>query len=194
MHFQKTRYNGTGTDVLVGKSVLCIFACAVFAASFAGDTIILRAIPPVEAPVINKKILSLTIDLSFDNCPQEYWIHHDKETERLIIEFFGVHIKAPATEIQGTSVISDLTVENDTTDLSLQGKSAKLSMALEKGWHYESWILNDKVLRLQLWMPLNPRKVFTGRKNRVALPLLLTTVLVAGITYVIISTSSNEGN
>jgi hypothetical protein len=165
--------------------------CVVFASAYAGDTITLQAIPPVEAPVIDKKILRLTIDLSFTSCPQEYWVHHDKEKERLIIEFFGIHVDAPVTEIKGTSIVSDLTVVNKQTDLSLQGKSAQLSMALQKGWHYESWILNDRVLRLQLWMPLNPRKVFTGRKNRFVLPLLFTTVGVAVVTFGAISISHN---
>jgi hypothetical protein len=158
----------------------------------AQENIKLRMIPMVEAPVIEKKILKLNVDFVFNHCPQEYWIHYNRETGRIVIEFFGFHIDAPPLTIKGTSVVSDLTFFNSETNMALSGKSAQISMALQEGWHYESWIISGKVLRLQLWMPLNPGKILMSRKNRFILPMVLTIFGVAAVTYFIIAAINNS--
>ena len=155
------------------------------------DNIKLRMIPTVEAPVIEKKILRLNVDFVFNRCPQEYWIHYNRETGRIVIEFFGLHIDAPPLTIKGTSVVSDLTLFNNETNLALNAKNAQISMAMQEGWHYESWIIGGKVLRLQLWMPLNPNKVLMSKKRRFILPMLLTTFGVAAVTFLIITVINN---
>jgi hypothetical protein len=147
----------------------------------------------VKAPVIEKKTIKFNIDFVFDHCPQEYWLFYDHKTERLVIEFFGVHIESPSVEIKGTSIISDLKVKNKTTDLALNGKNSQISMVMKKEWHYESSILKGRrVLRLQLWMPLNPNKGLGRKKNFYRIPILVTSLSLLITLYVILLDQTNR--
>ncbi|MBN1577246.1 MAG: hypothetical protein JW913_11875 [Chitinispirillaceae bacterium] len=142
----------------------------------------MRTVPMVEAPVIEKKTLKLNVDFVFNQCPQEYWLHYNREAGRIVIEFVGLHIDAPPLAIKGTSVVKDLIVSNNETDMALNKKSAQISMTMQEGWHYESWIIGGKILRLQLWMPLDPSKTLKTRRNKVTVWMVLTTFALAGST------------
>ncbi|MBN1306827.1 MAG: hypothetical protein JXA18_02845 [Chitinispirillaceae bacterium] len=166
--------------------MFCTVLCGVIASGHAEENIRLKAVPMVEAPVIEKKIIRLNIDFVFDRCPPEYWLHYRREEGRLVIEFVGFHIDAPPLAIRGTSVVKDLVVSNDETDMALNKKSARISMAMQEGWHYESWIIEGKVLRLQLWMPLDPLRTIASRRNRLTFWMVLTAFVVAGVTFWII--------
>jgi hypothetical protein len=159
------------------------------------DKIRLRMVPAVQAPVIVKKSYRLTIDFLFNRCPQEHWIFYDRAKERLIVEFFGISIDAPpAISVKGTSVVSDLAVVNGESNSALNGKVARLSMALQQGWHYESKVVDGKVLRVQLWMPLNPTENLEKKKpGRMAIPIILITAGVAGLTSIIIFAATHTG-
>jgi len=148
----------------------------------AQDMITLRTIVPIDVPVIEDRTLRLKVDLVFDHCPDEYWLHYNKETGRLVIEFFGVHVNAPQAKIRGSAVISDLKVVNNETMFALNGKSSQVSMLIKEGWHYDSRIIAEKVLRIQLWMPLNPSRVLEAEKKRPLLPLLILVIAVVGVT------------
>ncbi len=180
------------TRAMVGRTGLFIrialgfLACGELVAGYAQDNIKLRLIPTVEAPIIEHKILKLNVDLVFNRCPQEYWIHYNQETGRLIVEFFGVFVDAPPLAIKGTSALNDLTIFNNETNLALNGKSSQISMTMQKGWHYESWIIGGKVLRIQLWMPLNPTRIIEAQRNRIVLPVVLSIFGIAGISFAII--------
>ena len=136
----------------------------------------------MDVPVIEAKTLRVMVDLKFDQCPQEYWIHYNEDAGRLVIEFFGYHVDAPKVKISGTTVISDLRVVNSETVFALNGKSSQVSMQIDKGWHYDSWIIGGKVLRIQLWMFLDPSRVLEAEKKRPFLPILIISIVTASIT------------
>ncbi len=167
------------------KKILFFFPFFLITSIFAEENIRLLNIPMVEAPVIENNVLKIKVDLVFDKCPEEYWIYYNRGTGRLVIEFFGFHMDAPPLKIQGTSVLSDPVHSNNETNLSLKGKSCTVSMAMQQGWHYDSKVLDGKVLRLQLWMPLNPQKTLMANKKRFVLPIILTLVGAAGLTYLL---------
>ena len=154
----------------------------------AQTTISLRMIPPVGVPAIEKKVVRVKVDLIFDYCPQEYWVYYKKDTGRLVVEFFGFHVDAPPIEIKGTSIVSDLKVVNSETSFALNGQYSQISMAMQDGWHYESRILQGgKVLRLQLWMPLNPGKALHTKKRNLWLPILVISIASVSIAAGIIA-------
>ena len=148
----------------------------------AQDLITLRTVVPIDVPVIENHTLRLKVDLVFDHCPEEYWLHYNNDAGRLVIEFFGVHVDAPQVRIRGTTVISDLKIVNNETMFSLNGKGSRISMLIEEGWHYDSRIIGGKVLRIQLWMPLNPSATLEAKKKRPLLPILLLVAVVVGVT------------
>jgi hypothetical protein len=165
---------------------------------YGSEKITLKSIPLVEAPEIEKKVIKYHIDFVFDHCPKEYWLFYDVETERLVIEFFGVSIDTTSVEIKGTSVVSDLTVKNSTTDMALNGKGARISMVMKEGWHYESslpgWHYEsslpedeENTLRLQLWMPLNPTKALNRKRKYIRIPIIVSSIalVVAGLIIIL---------
>ena len=174
------------SNVVSRNLLFCTALCGAIASGYAEKSITLKTVSMARAPVIEKKILRLNIDFVFDQCPQEYWLHYDKEKGRLVIEFFGFNIDAPPLAIQDTSVVKDLIVSNNETNIALNKQSAQISMVMQGDWHYESWVIKGKILRLQLWMPYDLSKALKGRKNRFVLPMVLTTFVLAALTYLII--------
>ncbi len=150
------------------------------------DRIILKSVPAINAPVIEDKTYKLSVDFVFDHCPQEYWIFYNREEQRLVIEFFGVHIDHSDIEIRGTSILSDLVVKNNEKTPALNGIGSQISLAMEEGWHYESWIISGNVLRLQIWIPLDPHKNLETRKKRYILPVLLGIIGVVSLAVLLV--------
>ena len=154
---------------------------------FAQEVITLRTVVPIDVPVIEDRTLKLKVDLVFDHCPEEYWLHYNKSAGRLVLEFFGIHVDAPQVRIKGSSVISDLKVVNSETMFALNGKNSQVSMLIKKGaWHYDSRIIADKVLRIQLWMPLNPSLTLESEKKRPVVPVVLLVAAVVGVATTIL--------
>lgn len=145
------------------------------------DTIVLQTVTPVDVPLVENGTMRQKIDLVFDRCPEEYWLYYNKLSERLIIEFFGVHVTMARKQIRGTPILSDLEVVNSETRFSLNGINARISMLMERGWHYKSWIIGEKVLRIQLWIPLDPQRTLQGNKKRSRLPAV---IIIAALTCI----------
>lgn len=129
------------------------------------DIIVLRGIPNILPPEIEKRVARLTVNLVFNRAPIDYWVNYNKKLKRIAIEFIGVHLVDSGATISGTEILDSLLIENGATDLALNNKIARLSMLLDEGWHYESWIVGRNTIRLQLWTTLNPEKSF-GKKQR----------------------------
>ena len=146
------------------------------------DTIVLRSVAPTDVPLVEKKMLRQKIDLVFNKCPEEYWIHYNSKTEQLVIEFFGVHVTTPRTQTKGAPLMSDLRVVNSETRLSLNGISAQISIPMKHGWHYKSQIIGEKILRIQLWIPLDPQRTLQAKKKRSRLPAVIVIFAVTCIT------------
>jgi hypothetical protein len=151
-----------------------------------GDDITLYSVSPVDVMVIEKNTLKLRVDLVFDRYPDEYWFHYNRNAGRLVLEFFGIHVNASKVKIRDTSVIADLKVVNGETAFALNGKNAQISMRISEGWHYRSQPVGDKVLRLFLWKPLNPARTFKTKKKKPLLPVLIISVVAAGITAAVL--------
>ncbi len=153
----------------------------------AEGAITLYSVTPVDVMVIEKNTLKLRVDLVFDRYPEEYWFHYNKTTGRLVLEFLGIHISAPKVKIIDTTVLSDLKVVNGETVFALNGKNAQISMRIGEGWHYRSQPIGDKVLRLFLWKPLNPASNFETKKKKPLLPVLIISIVAAGITAAVMA-------
>jgi hypothetical protein len=167
---------------------ICIFG--VVCGSGPGDTILLKYIPVVLAPEIElkEKVIRNTVDFVFDKCPKDYWVYYDKRARQLVIEFFGVSLKAESPRIKGTSIVGDPSISNHETSLALNGKSAQVRMNMNEQWHYDTWVINGKILRLQLWKPLKPRKLGKSRKPWLIYPIAIAiTVSTLVITTIVLS-------
>jgi hypothetical protein len=163
---------------LMAKITLWGVLLAVFAL---GDISLLMVLP-VDVPIIEKKTIRRNVDLVFDRCPHEYWVYYNKKESRLVVEFFGVHINAPSIEIKDGSIVSDLKVINNETLFALNKKNSQISMLMKDKWHFDSWIIRGKVLRIQLWVPLNPSRTLGKGKRSVLLPVVLISMVVVIMT------------
>lgn len=163
---------------------ICIFG-AVCGSNGSGDTILLRYIPSVPAPEIElkSKVVRNTVDFVFNKCPKDYWVFYDKRARQLVIEFLGVYLEAEPHEIKGTSIVGDPAISNHKTTFTLNGKSAQVRMDMNEIWHYDTWVVNGKILRLQLW------KSFKGQKFRKSsIPWLIYPITITISTLAIIIT------
>lgn len=152
----------------------------------AQDVIHLKSIPPVQPPVITNKTIRFNIDLVFNACPQEHWVYYSAKQQQLVIEFVGVHIEASPVEIRGTSIVSGVVIENSSTNFALSGNRARITMALREGWHYESWVISGKVLRLQLWAEVRPKEFLRKKGGRVIVPTVVTLLGLSLVAFTVI--------
>lgn len=131
-----------------------------------GDTITLKSIPDVPAPVYKDKKMWYTVNLIFDRCSKDYWIYYDDSLKQLVIEFMGTHVVSDDVMVNGTPVITNPTVSNYETGLAFNGKKAQIRFDMKDPWHYdEDWVIDGKVLQFKLWMPLNTQKALNRKKS-----------------------------
>lgn len=172
------------------KYFLCIAVTCVKIIGAEKDVIKLRHIPFVYSPVIENRTFKFKIDFVFDYCPAEHWVYYDDKNKLLVIEFFGVHIEPPKDlVIKGTSIVSNLNIINYDTRLSLSGKASKITMTMNEGWrHAESEIIGERILRVHLWMPLNPSKVLEAKKNLYIMPIVvsISTLLITSFVLLLL--------
>lgn len=168
------------TVLLVMTSSFCAVA----------DTLRVKTIPVVEPFAIKKKVAKLTVNFVFEKVTPDYWMYYSRDKEELVFEFFGVSISDSLPVIKGTEVISNLHVENGSTDLAFNRKVSRLIFSLEPGWHYESWIVEGKTLRLSLWTNLDPSRKIGKKSATVWYFLGGVTIAIATTALLLILTGS----
>lgn len=154
------------TTIVLRCSIWLLLVGTSLSAAALPDSLTLLAVPPVNAPEIANKRIKTTINLIFDRTPPEYWIYYKKESGRLVCEFFGVHLRDTSFTLRGTDILRDPQITNGTTDMALNKKHSTISFEMEQGWHYESWVMPGNVLKLQVWMPLDPEKRLNSKKKK----------------------------
>lgn len=166
--------------------VIAILFCRILAAE--RDIIKLRRIPFVYSPVIENRTFKFKIAFVFDYCPEEHWVYYDDKNKLIVIEFFGVHIEPPEDlTIRGTSIVSNLKIFNYDTKLSLSGKASKITMSMNEGWlHAESEIIGDRILQINMWMPLNPSKILEGKRNHYIIPFVVSVSAILITSFVLL--------
>ena len=178
----------TGNRSAVITLFLASITCFTFAAP--GDTITLKNIPDVPAPVYNDKKIWYTVNLIFDKCSKDYWIYYDDSLKQLVIELIGAHVVTDGVVISGTPIITNPTVSNHETDLALNGKKAQIRFDMEDLWHYdEDWVIDGKVLQFKLWMPFNTRKALNRKKSWpyiIGGAASIITLIIASVVYIAI--------
>ncbi len=150
----------------------------------------LQSIPPVLPPEISENRVQYTVFFVFDKCPEEQWAYFNKDSSRLIIDFYSVSIqKSPDVVIKGAPIIHSIEVRNIATDLSISGKRSQIILPMDSLWHYQTTIISEKVLRLQIWKELNPVVEIEKAEQSWKFPLMTTllSVLGAGITVALLT-------
>jgi hypothetical protein len=150
----------------------------------------LQSIPPVLPPEIGENRVQYTLFFVFDKCPEEQWAYFNKDSSKLIIDFYSVSIsKSPGVVIKGAPIIHSLEVQNSATDLSMSGKRSQIILSMDSLWHYQTTIISEKVLRLEIWKELNPVVEIEKAERSWKFPLLTTllSVVGAGLTIVLLT-------
>lgn len=150
----------------------------------------LQSIPPVLPPEISENRVLYTVFFVFDKCPEEQWAYFNKDSSRLVIDFYSVFIsKSPDVVVKGAPIIHSLEVKNSATDLSMSGRRSQIILNMDSLWHYQTTIISEKVLRLEVWKELNPVVEIKKAEQSWKFPLLTTllSVLGAGATIVLLT-------
>jgi hypothetical protein len=145
----------------------------------------LLSIPPVLPPEISENRVTYTVFFVFDKCPEEQWAYFNNDSSHLIIDFYSVSIsKSPDIVVKGAPIIHSTEVINTTTDLSLSGKRSQIVLSMDGFWHYQTTIISEKVLRLEIWKELNPVVEIKKAERSWKFPLLTTllSIMGAGLT------------
>jgi hypothetical protein len=145
----------------------------------------LESIPPVLPPEISENRVTYTVFFVFDRCPEEQWAYFNNDSSRLVIDFYSVYIsKSPGVVIKGAPIIHSIEVKNTTTDLAMSGRRSQIILNMDSLWHYQTTIISEKVLRLEIWKELNPVVEIKKAERSWKFPLLTTllSVLGAGLT------------
>jgi hypothetical protein len=156
----------------------------------AESDVYLQSIPPVLPPEISENKVTYTLFFVFDKCPEEQWAYFNKDSSRLVIDFYSVYIsKSPGVVIKGAPIIHSIEVKNTTTDLAMSGRRSQIILSMDSLWHYQTTIISEKVLRLEIWKELNPVVEIKKAERSWKFPLLTTllSVLGAGITIGLLS-------
>jgi hypothetical protein len=151
----------------------------------AESDVYLQSIPPVLPPEISENKVTYTLFFVFDRCPEEQWAYFNKDSSRLVIDFYSVYIsKSPGVVIKGAPIIHSIEVKNTTTDLAMSGRRSQIILSMDSLWHYQTKIISEKVLRLEIWKELNPVVEIKKAERSWKFPLLTTllSALGAGIT------------
>jgi hypothetical protein len=148
--------------------------------------IFLESIPTVLPPEIQDNVVKYTIFFVFEKCPQEQWAYFNGDSNQLVLDFYGVYIsKSPTVTIKGSSVLHSFSIKNYETNLSISGKRSQIILNLDSFWHYQTSIISEKVLKLEIWKTLNPSKVLKKEEHAWVFPVITLIASIAGAALTI---------
>jgi hypothetical protein len=151
-----------------------------------GSDIFLQSIPPVLPPEIQENVVKYTIFLVFEKCPEEEWAYFNQDSNQLVLDFYSVFItKSPQVILKGLPAVQSFEIKNFETDLSISGKRSQIIFKMDSFWHYQTSIISEKVLRLEIWKQLNPSTILKKEEHSWKFPLVTALVSVLGAVITI---------
>jgi hypothetical protein len=146
-----------------------------------GSDAYLQSIPPVLPPEIQENVVKYTIFLVFEKCPEQEWAYFDQDSNHLIIDFYSVHIsKSPQVVLKGLPPVDSFEIRNFETDLSITGRRSQIVFKMDSFWHYQTTIISEKVLRLEIWKPLKSSQGLKKEEQSWRFPLVTAIASVLG--------------
>lgn len=175
-------FSNFGFSLFAKRLLVLFFLFATYVLGETSDDLTLHVIILPGAPKIlkNKKIM-YGLDLVFGKEPKDYWIYYSKMKEKLVIDFYGVHVKGkPKVDFSGRGVFKDYKIINSKTNLSLSKKHARVLIGMEPDpeWHFKSTVIDDRIVRIIAWKDITPLTKIE-KKKRKAWPYILLGVFVA---------------
>jgi hypothetical protein len=146
-----------------------------------GDLTLHAIILPGAPKILKDKRILYGLDLVFGKKPKDYWIYYSSVKGKLVIDFYGVHVKGkPSVDFSGRGVFKDYKIINSKTKLSLSRKHARVLIGMEPDpeWHFKSTVIDDRIIRIVAWKDIAPMSRIEKKKKN-AWPFVLLGVFVA---------------
>ena len=170
-------------SLFVKRMVVLVILFTAYVLGNTSDDLTLHAIILPGAPKILKdKKIMYGLDLVFGKKPIDYWIYYSKVKNKLIIDFYGVHVKGnPKVDFSGRGVFKDYKIINSKTNLSLSKKHGRVLIGMEPDpeWHFKSTVIDDRIVRIIVWKDITPLSRIEKKKKIKAWPFVLLGVIVA---------------
>ena len=150
------------------------------------EDLTIKAVVIPGAPIITKdKKTIYGLELVFNKSPKEYWVYYSEQKKKLVVDFYGVHIKGkPKVDFSGRGVFKDFEIVNSKTKLSLSEKNSSVLIGLDPdpGWHFKAGVVDNRIVRIIAWRDISKlTKVET--KKRAIWPYILLILLGASATF-----------
>ena len=190
-------FSNFGFSIFAKRLLVLFFLFATYVLGETADNLTLHAIILPGAPKILKdKRILYGLDLVFGKKPKDYWIYYSKVKGKLVIDFYGVHVKGnPKVDFSGRGVFKDYKIINSKTNLSLSKKHARvlIGMELDPEWHFKSTVIDDRIVRIIAWKDITPLTKIE-KKRRIVWPYILLGVFVASaaVTAIVIAHEYNR--
>lgn len=181
------RYAQSSPCRFSSRFVLLVLIIITFVMCAAARDLTLRFVRIPNAPIINKgKKIVYVLELVFDNNPRDYWIVYNSRKKKLVVDFYGTHIKGKSkADLPRSGIFKDIKIVNRRTKLALSGKNSNILIGIKPepaGWHFKSVTTSKNVIRITAWKDMNfsTKKV---EKNKRSLPLLY--ICIAGLVSLV---------
>jgi hypothetical protein len=165
---------------------IVMLALHAFSGSYAIEKVRVSEIPAVK----NFKI-TYTLDMKFNQRPEEYWAFYDTVKKAIVIDFYNISIDTGIITLRKNNVFKSISIINQKTAMALSGERAQIQIPSDPGWHVETASLDSTIIRVTVWRPMSR----TG-KNKLSRPwirfLYLCIPLAVGIVVFIFERSSNK--
>lgn len=117
-------------------------------------TCTIHAVVVPGAPIIRKdKTVIYGLDLVFDKVPEDYWMYYSKRKKKIVVDFYGVHIKGDPEVPTGRGVFSGVVIENGETKLSLSKRQSRIFIGIKENskWHFKAETTDKNIIRISAW-------------------------------------------
>ena len=182
------------SNLLSERFIASFFLISTVIFSAAAKDLTLKAVVIPGAPIITKdKRIMYGLELVFNRSPKEYWVYYSEQKKKLVIDFYGVHIKGkPKIDFSGRGVFKNFKVVNSKTKLSLSKKNSSVLIGLDPdpGWHFKATVVDNMIVRITAWRDISGlTKV--RKEKKVIWPYILSIILGATATFGIIIIINN---
>ena len=185
--------SGLFSNLFSERFIVSFFLISTVIFSAVANDLTLKAVVTPGAPVITKdKRIIYGLELVFNECPKEYWVYYSEQQKKLVIDFYGVHIKGkPKADFSGRGVFKNFEVVNSKTNLSLSKKTSSVLVGLEPdpGWHFKAVIVDNRIVRISAWRDIS--EMAKVDKKKAVWPYILLIILGASATFGIVIIINN---
>jgi hypothetical protein len=168
----------------------CLLILAVCAGAWATgltpEAYVIRKVRITVAPRLRNDRIMYAMDLAFVTRPGDYWAYYSADQNAVVVDIYGGTTVIECDTVPTNEAFKSVAVRHMSSSMTLSGGWSQIVIGADPGWHVESTLVGDDVIRLVLWR--TPERRPPGKPKRWMLIVVVSTMVVAaglGTFYVI---------